>query len=145
DFFYVLKDVEPNIRHTWDVRILTHGIAQTFIDVNHAHITLEGQRMFADETFDGFVEARDNLILEAIGGLKLVSISDEALVNVASIIENDALDDLALLDLGSMQIEQLSEGTGVLAPHIYLEGGFFIATEGDDLLCTEDDIRLITE
>ena len=145
DFFYVLKDVEPNIRHTWDVRILTHGIAQTFIDVNHAHITLEGQRMFADEAFDGFVEARDDLILEAIGGLELVSISDEALVNVASIIENDALDDLALLDLGSMQIEQLSEGTGVLAPHIYLEGGFFIATEGDDLLCTEDEIRLITE
>ena len=144
DFFYVLKDVLPNIRHTWEVRILTHGIAQTFIDVNHAHITLEGQRMFAEESFDGFLDVRDTIATEGIGNLELVSVSDQALVNVAQILNNEALDDLALFDLGAMQIEQLSEGTGVLAPHIYFDGGFFISTEDDVILSTEDGLRLVT-
>ena len=145
DFFYVLKDIEPNIRHTWDVRILTHGIAQTFIDVNHAHITLEGQRMFADEGFDGFIDIKDEITEKNIGAVELISISDTPIVNVTALLENEAIDDFALLDVGAMQIHQLSEGTGVLAPHIYLDGGFFIAAEDDSVLCTEDDERLITE
>ena len=66
DFFYVIQNIAAAYNHTWEVKIITHGVTSTTIDVNHAHITLEGQKMYGDE-FGGTVEADDNLELISIG------------------------------------------------------------------------------
>lgn len=141
DFFYILRDVEPNIRHKWEVKILTHGISETTIGVDHAHITVEGQRLYGEDFFDGFIEAEDNLTLIPFGYLALKDITET--VNVDAGISNEAIqvtDNITMYSFSSMQIKPMTDSV-----QIFMEGGFYIATEDGKYLTTEDDTRLITE
>lgn len=141
DFFYILNDVEPNIRHKWEVKILTHGISETTIGVDHAHITVEGQRLYGEDFFDGFIEAEDNLTLIPFGYLVLKDITE--IVNVDVGIPNEAIqitDQITMYSFSSMQIKPMTETV-----QIFMEGGFYIATEDGKYLTTEDDVRMITE
>lgn len=141
DFFYILRDVEPNIRHKWEVKILTHGISETTIGVDHAHITVEGQRLYGEDFFDGFIEAEDNLTLIPFGYLVLRDITDTVNVNVG--ISNEAIqvtEQITMYSFSSMQIKPMTETV-----QIFMEGGFYIATEDGKYLTTEDDVRMITE
>lgn len=145
DFFYVLKDVDPNIRHSWEVRILAHGIEQVSIAVNHAHVTLEGQRLYGDEYFDGYIEAKEPITVIPVGNLAPVEITDEAVFVFNQAIANIVNDNLELVDVADLGLITIAEGSGVLSPHVYMDGGFFIAAEDDSVLCAEDETRLITE
>lgn len=145
DFFYVLKDVQPNIRHTWQVRIVAHGVEQITINTNHAHVTLEGQRMYGDEYFDGFIEVKETIVAEGIGGMGVVSMGDDVDVIFDAVVRPVNDDDFALVDVGIIQPLTIEEGTGVLAPHILMEGGFFICTEDGTILCDENNKRFTTE
>ena len=145
DFFYILRNVAPNIRHSWQVRIIAHGIDEVTIEPNHAHITLEGQRLYGDEYFDGYIDVLDEVGLVQIGGLDLVSVSDSADLNTQTNEALQAADNVTLIDVGALGVLPISEGTGALAPHIYLDGALFIATEDDLILCTEDDVRILIE
>lgn len=141
DFFYILRDVEPNIRHKWEVKILTHGISETTIGVDHAHITVEGQRLYGEDFFDGFIEAEDNLTLIPFGYLALRDITDTVNVNVG--ISNEAIqvtEQITMYSFSSMQIKPMTETV-----QIFMEGGFYIATEDGKYLTTENDVRMITE
>lgn len=141
DFFYILNDVEPNIRHKWEVKILTHGISETTIGVDHAHITVEGQRLYGEDFFDGFIEAEDNLTLIPFGYLALKDITETVTVDVG--IPNEAIqvtDQITMYSFSSMQIKPMTETV-----QIFMEGGFYIATEDGKYLTTEDDVRMITE
>lgn len=141
DFFYILRDVEPNIRHKWEVKILTHGISETTIGVDHAHITIEGQRLYGEDFFDGFIEAEDNLTLIPFGYLALKDITETVTVDVG--IPNEAIqvtDQITMYSFSSMQIKPMTETV-----QIFMEGGFYIATEDGKYLTTEDDVRMITE
>lgn len=145
DFFYVLKNVSPGIRHTWQVKILSHGIDSIVIEPGNAHITLEGQRMYGSEYFDGYIDITEDIRLFNIGGLGLVDISDEPAVDLYNAEFIQLGDSISMQNIGVVTPLTISEGEGVLAPHVYFEGGFFIATEDDAVLCTEDDERLINE
>lgn len=145
DFFYVLKDVDPNIRHSWEVRILAHGIEQVSIDVNHAHVTLEGQRLYGDEYFDGYIEAKEPITVIPVGNLAPVEITDEAVFVFNQALNNIASDNVSMLDVADLGLLPIVEGSGVLAPHVYMDGGFFLAAEDGSVLCAEDETRLITE
>ena len=145
DFFYVLRDIQPGIRHSWEVRILTHGIEETTIDINHAHITLEGQRLYGDEYFDGYIEAKEPITVIPVGNLAPVEITDEAVFVFNQAIANIVNDNLELVDVADLGLITIAEGSGVLSPHVYMDGGFFIAAEDDSVLCAEDETRLITE
>lgn len=145
DFFYVLRDIQPGIRHSWEVRILTHGIEETTIDINHAHITLEGQRLYGDKYFDGFIEVKDIIELFPIGGLGLVSMGDEAYIGFDPVVHPVVEDDISVLDIGAIGLKQIKEPEGVLAPHIFMEGGFFLSAEDGRILCAENGERFTTE
>ena len=68
DFFYILQNVEPGVRHNWKVALVTHGdIDSTELDVNHIHITLEGQRLVGSGAFLGLIEISDTMPLQLIG------------------------------------------------------------------------------
>lgn len=144
DFFYILKDVEPNITHTWDVRVITHGIQNTTIDVNNAHVTLEGQRMYGEDYFDGFIEARDNLTIIPLGALGLVSVVDGATIDLRNATISTASDNIAMYSVATMQLLPITEGTGELSPHVFLqlEPGDILTEDGDSLT-TEDGDTLI--
>jgi hypothetical protein len=144
DFFYVLKDVEPNQYHTWEVKILTHNIANTHIDVNHAHVALEGQRMYGEDYFGGFIEAQDNITVIPYGYLGVVPITDSAVVKLFEAPIAIGSDNVGFYDFSSMSVLPIAEGTGDLSPHIYLTPVFgYILTEDGDNLTTENGDRLI--
>lgn len=86
DLFYVLQNVTPNVMHTWEVKIIMHGISSTEIDVDHIHITLEGQKMYADD-LSGFLEITDNLSLFTLGGLGLLALEDSAVIKINPVDE----------------------------------------------------------
>lgn len=142
DFFYVLRDIQPGIRHSWEVRIMTHGIEETTIDVNHAHITLEGQRLYGEEYFDGYVEAKDMLDLLPVGGLGLVAMSegtgaDSPKVIVSNVIINQANDNINLMNIAGMDMISLDDAVTILMEYVAL------STEDDEDFMTEDD-QIIT-
>ena len=138
DFFYVLRDIQPGIRHSWEVRILTHGIEETTIDVNHAHITLEGQRLYGEEYFDGYIEAKDLLDLLPVGGLGLVAMSegtgaDSPKVIVNNVIINQASDNINLMNIAGMDMISLDDAVTILLEYVDL------VTEDGELFLTEDN------
>ena len=138
DFFYVLRDVAPGIRHSWEVKIITHGIEQTTIDVNHAHITLEGQRLYGENYFDGYIEAADNLIAEPIGGLGLVSMSegtgeDAPKIEFQNLIIAQANDNVKLENIGGLGLISMSDAATILLEYVAL------ATENEEDFLTEDN------
>lgn len=138
DFFYVIRDVSPGIRHSWEVKIITHGIEQTTIDVNHAHITLEGQRLYGENCFDGYIEAADNLIAEPIGGLGLVSMSegtgeDAPKIELQNLIIAQANDNVRLENIGGLGLISMSDAATILLEYVAL------ATEDGEDFLTEDN------
>ena len=144
DFFYVLRDIQPGIRHSWEVRILTHGIEETTIDVNHAHITLEGQRLYGENYFDGYVEAKDMLELLPVGGLGLVAMSegtgaDSPKVIVNNVIINQANDNINLMNIAGMDMISLDDAVTILLEYVAL------ATEDDEDFMTEDGQKLTVQ
>ena len=140
DFFYVLKNVDPSSSHLWEVRVITHGIDTTTIDVDHAHITLEGQRLYGEDYFDGYIEVFDTITLIPLGYLSLVSITESALVTLTNAALINGSDSIPLYDLAGMPLVSVTENI-----QIFMEGGFYIATEDGKYLTTESDERLITE
>ena len=148
DFYYALKDIEPNQRHVWQVKITTHGISETTIGSNHAHVTLEGQRLYGEDYYGGLIEARDTIEAVGIGNLALVSISDAATVSRTD--PNDWIhpqisETVAKIAPSGIGLLQIAEGTGELAPTIYMQGGYPWAAEDGALWVTEDDDRWTTE
>ena len=144
DFFYVLRDIQPGIRHSWEVRILTHGIEETTIDVNHAHITLEGQRLYGEEYFDGYIEAKDMLDLLPVGGLGLVAMSegieaDSPKVIVNNVIINQANDNINLMNIAGMDMISLDDAVTILLEYVAL------ATEDGEDFMTEDGQKLTVQ
>lgn len=142
DFFYILKDVVPNVRHTWRVAVVTHGISRTTIDVNHAHVTLEGQRLYGDEYFDGYLEAKDYLTVVPLGCLGVISISDEAVINLditATPIE--ASDNFVLCDIAEMQLIPIADTCAVYMERLKLKR----ITENGMVRVTEDGVRRISD
>ena len=144
DLFYILKDITPNIRHTWRVAIVTHGIESTVIDVNNAHVTIEGQRLYGEDYFNGYIEVRENITLIPLGYLGLVPISDAVLVSKYDLENIQLSDDFDLYDNYSIELLNIAEGTGEHSPHIYMQTvPGYILTEAGDYLTTEAGDRLI--
>ena len=145
DFFYVIRDVAPGIRHSWEVKIITHGIEQTTIDVNHAHITLEGQRLYGEDYFDGYIEAADNLVAEAIGGLGLVSMSegtgeDAPKIELQNLIIAQANDNVKLENIGGLGLISMNDAATILLEYVALatEDGEDFLTEDNQILTVQD-------
>ena len=143
DFFYVLRDVEPSVRHKWEVKILTHNIQETMIDTNHAHVTLEGQRMYGEEFYGGFIEAQDYLTLIPIGYLSLVNITDNVSLSVTDeneLVHPVATDDISLLDIGKLSLMSFTDSALIVMESIFpwaWEDGNIIATEDNNSWATE--------
>lgn len=148
DFFYTLENVIPHVRHVWKVKMLTHNIANTEIDINNAHVTLEGQKLFSESYFDGYIDALDYLTVIPLGYLRLLSISDTAAVSVTApgtLVEIDAADNVEPEEIKGLGLLPVSEGTGVEAPTVTFERGFPWITELGAFWETESGERWFTD
>lgn len=142
DFFYVLKDVEPNNAHTWVVKIITHNIDSTTINVGNAHVTVEGQRMYSEEAFDGYIEAFDDISIVAFGYLAPVAMDDESSLSFfdAYTHQYHISDSIGCYDFSAMQELAFDDDCNV-----FMQGGFLRITEDEDVRITEDGDRRFTE
>ena len=86
DYFYILQGVEAGVRHNWKVCIVTHGIESTTIDVNHAHVTLEGQRLLGSDAFSGLIEVSDTMPMPFVGADQVTVYTET--INVSLITNN---------------------------------------------------------
>lgn len=141
DFFYILRNVAPNQRHTWQVKILTHGIEETVIDTNHAHVVLEGQRLYGEGHFDGNVEVAEDFYIIPIGGMGLISMSDEApVIDVRNVLFASASDNVRLYQLSGLNVNNLTEEVSILfvwEALITEDGDDFITEDGEDEITSQ--------
>ena len=141
DFFYIVKEVEPNIRHTWQVRIIAHNIDSVTIDATHARVSLEGQRLYGDTFFDGYIEARDFIEEIEIGIMDVGDISDDGDIEMVQAVALSVTDTIGAYDITCMEVGDITDTT----VQVFLEGGYYIATEDGKIITTEDGKGLITE
>lgn len=142
DFFYILRNVAPNQRHTWQVKVITHGIEETTIDTNHAHVVLEGQRLYGESHFDGNIEASDNFLPIALVGIGVSDNLTELVdFDVKPVIPVIAADNIYLYEIGSLTRQEMTE-----VMQMYIESlNFKKITEDGYQRITEDGNRLISE
>lgn len=140
DLFYVLKDVEPNERHTWQVRVIFHDVPSITIQTNNAHVTLEGQRLYGTEYFDGYIEVREDFALIPIGFMDVGNITDDVDIDFIQAAVIQATDNIEAYDIASMEMGNITDSI-----QVFLEGGFYIATEDGKIITTEDGKGIITE
>lgn len=141
DLFYILRNVTPNIRHTWRVAIVTHGMSQnSTIQAGNAHVTLEGQRLYGEEYYDGLIEVRENITKIALVGMGIKTLTDAAVIDQFTGEPIVVSENITVYDLGTIGIRNLTES--IL---LEIQGGFYIQSETGSNLTSEDGDRLITE
>ena len=132
DFFYVLRNVAPNQRHTWQVKIIAHGIDEVTIGVQNAHVTLEGQRLYGEEYFDGFLEIREDINRLSIVGMGVKELSEAVAINADSAEVIAVSENITLYDIAGLAVTSLNEEIQIVKTWLPL------ATENHILIKTED-------
>lgn len=132
DFFYVIRNVAPNVRHTWVVTVTTNGFEEASIDVENAHITIEGQRLYSEEHFNGLIEIRENIGKFSVYGVGIRNVTETVAVNTESAEIIDISENITLYDLGGIAVTGMSEEVQIVKTFLPL------ATETHILIKTED-------
>lgn len=132
DFFYVIRNVSPNVRHTWQVKIIAHGIDSVTIDEQNAHITLEGQRLYGEEYFDGNIEIRENIGKTALVGMGIKEMSDTVNYELYADEAVDISDNISVYELAGLGIVSLSDDVQIVQTWLPL------ASESHLIFKTED-------
>lgn len=145
DYFYILKNVVPNVLHTWEVKVVMHDVNSALIQRNHAHVTIEGQRLYGEEYEGGYIEAKDYLTIIPFGNLGLVSISDAAEITPSSKWwhgeDTDAEDKIQKYDINEISMLSITDDF----PTIVMKRGFPWLTEDGGRWLLENGDRWFTE
>ena len=143
---YWWLNVEGGEQHLWEVRAKTDSGTAT-IGVNDLHALLKGQKMVAEEAFDGDLpELEDTIEPRIVLGLPLAEITD-SLIDLSI---NAPVPDLSLTDsftasnriILGLPIASLTESDGI--PVIWQPLSDYITESGDELI-TENGYTLTTE
>lgn len=139
DFFYVLRDVAPNVRHLWQVKIITHGIESTEIGVQNAHITLEGQRLYGSEYWGGQIDVRENINRISLVGMGVKEMTESVIVDVENAETITVSENITAIDIKGLGILTLSESVQIIKTWLPL------ATENHIYVKTEDGLLIRIE
>lgn len=139
DLFYILKEVEPNIAHVWQTKIITHG-ASAVIKAGNAHVTIEGQRLYGEDYFDGYIEVTDDVTFFDIGAIEIGELSETVEVTTINAVVPVGSDNFTEIPIASLGVGDITDTL-----QVFLEGGFYIATEDGKIITTEDGKGIITE
>lgn len=132
DFFYVIRNVAPNVRHTWVVKMIAHGIDSVTIGEQNAHITLEGQRLYGEEYFDGNIEVSENIGKLSVVGIGVKEVSETVATNTETVETVTVSENITLVDLVGIGVTSMSEDVQIIKTFLPL------ATESHILIKTED-------
>ena len=139
DFFYVIRNVSPNVRHTWQVKILAHGIDSITIGEQNAHITLEGQRLYGEEYFDGNIEVRENISKISLVGMGIKELSESVVTGIETETTIPISENITCVELSGLGVKSMSEDVQIVQTWLPL------ASESHLILKTEDGKIIKTE
>lgn len=139
DFFYIIRNVAPNQRHTWKVCIVTHGMESTTIDVEHAHIVLEGQRLYGEEYFDGYINIAEEVNRLSIVGIGVVNTSEDVDFDFENIALCEGSDNIPVYEIDALELKTITD-----TPHMYIESLRFtrLTEEGGRRLTEDGELRI---
>ena len=135
DFFYVIRNVAPNQRHSWVVKIITHGITSTQIGIQNAHVVIEGQRLYGESYFDGFVEVKEDINRFAIVGIDVKQLSENISILTPEATIIDVSDNIILYEINGITVKAFTESVSAMMAWIGLiteDGDDFITEDGED-------------
>lgn len=131
-------------RYEWQI-YMTVGGGTISIPANTVKASLFGQEINIVDRFDGRIRVEDEINLINLGKLGVISISDNVTINITGGAFISVSDDVSLYNISNVTPLNLYEGTGELAPQIFLQGGHRITTDDGDYITTDDGDRLITD
>ena len=131
-------------RYEWKIYMTVDGGTIT-IPANTIKASILGQEINIVERFDGRIRASDNITLETLGKLGVLSVSDSGTVSLQNAIITSVSDNILLYNISDIDLMPLYEGTGELAPQIYLRSGFYLVSEDGKWFTSEDGKHFITE
>ena len=131
-------------RYEWQI-YMTVGGGTISIPANTVKASLFGQEINIVDRFDGRIRVEDEINLINLGKLGIISVSDNVTINITGGAFISVSDDVSLYNISNVTPLNLYEGTGELAPQIFLQGGHRITTDDGDYITTDDGDRLITD
>lgn len=143
DFFYVLRDVAPNQRHTWTVKVIAHGIGEEEMTIGeqNAHVILEGQRLYGEEYFDGHIEVKEDIRKISISGIGTKAITEAVDFQFEQIPFCVASDNIQVYEINGLTNKAITEEM-----HMFIESlSLKRKTEDGGQRITEDGGRRISE
>lgn len=145
---YPLNNLAMGHTYHFEVYIIVSGGTLT-IPEDSIRATLFGQEIDVISNFDGFIDINEDptgfFSIGNITPLTFYEDEDNISVTTAEAAECIATDTISLYNIASISVTPLYEGTGSLAPQIFMQGGYNLGTESNDYFATEDDYRFITE
>lgn len=142
---YPLTALITNTRYEFKV-YMTSGGGIITIPANSTRASIFGQEITTLGKFDGVIKVEDTTFeLHQIRNVGVQSLVDSAVVTITSATNIFATDTIQLYNIRSTQTIPITEGTGDVAPHIYMRGGFPLATEDGKRFTSEDSKKFLTE
>ena len=116
------------------------------IDANSSRFTLFGQEVDNLSDFSGYIDVDEPIGLMSYSSITPLTIyeGDIEITQVDAVVI-DTTDNVSLYNIASIGVTPIAEGTGSLAPQIFMQGGYNLGTETDDYFAAENDFRFITE
>ena len=116
------------------------------IDANSSRFTLFGQEVDNLSDFSGYIDVDEPIGLMSYSSITPVTIyeGDIEITQIDAVVI-DTTDNVSLYNIASIGVTPIAEGTGSLAPQIFMQGGYNLGTETDDYFAAENDFRFITE
>ena len=143
---YPLTSLVAYNRYEFEIWITSHGGTIT-VPIRSMQATILGQELTDSSGFGGRIVAEDDKLLDALGNLGAVSISDLGEVTINTVPYISISDTVLLYNIDTVEAIPLAEGTGSAQPQIYLRSGFDLLTEDDCFFAPEggEGVRFITE
>lgn len=116
------------------------------IDANSSRFTLFGQEVDNLSDFSGYIDVDEPIGLMSYSSITPLTIyeGDIEITQIDAVVI-DTTDNVSLYNIASIGVTPIAEGTGSLAPQIFMQGGYNLGTETDDYFAAENGFRFITE
>lgn len=131
-------------RYEWQIYMTVDGGTIT-IPANTIRASILGQEINIVDRFDGRIRVEDEINLINLGKLGVLTVSDDVAINITGGAFISVSDDVSLYNISNVTSMNLYEGTGSLAPQIFLQGKHYINTDSGDRLVTDDGDHIITD
>lgn len=143
---YPLTSLVAYNRYEFEIWITSNGGTVT-VPIRSMQATILGQELTDSSGFGGRIVAEDDKLLDALGNLGCLTMTDEGEVTINNAAYMQVSDTVLLYNINSVETTPLAEGTGSSQPQIYMRSGFDLLTEDGNYFAPESGtgVRFITE